>query len=53
MSTEVPKPPQTDPPVDPDNWHTDGSPEVPAEDLLTGKPKEIKPDNWHTDGTTK
>ncbi|MYS24339.1 hypothetical protein GA0115240_163513 [Streptomyces sp. DvalAA-14] len=62
MSTEIPPtdptapvPPVTPaPPKEgPDNWHTDGTAEAPADGLLTGqptkKPAQVKPDNWHTD----
>lgn len=53
MSTEVPQPPKTDPPVDPDNFHTDGAEQTAPDGLLTPKKPVVKPDNFHTDGTTK
>ncbi|MFC4033663.1 hypothetical protein ACFO3J_19560 [Streptomyces polygonati] len=66
MSTEIPPTDPTDPlpPVppgstkdDPDNWHTEGTTQAPADGLLTGKPAKpapvkpgtVKPDNWHTE----
>lgn len=49
MSTEVPKPPKTDPPVDPDNFHVTDEPATAPEGLLLGiKGKgTVKPDNFH------
>ncbi|MFF7155603.1 hypothetical protein [Streptomyces sp. NPDC008139] len=55
MSTEVPKPPKTDPPLDPDNFHNDSTEQAAPDGLLTPqKPKPtVKPDNFHNDSVTK
>ncbi|MEW2520159.1 hypothetical protein [Actinacidiphila alni] len=53
MSTEVPQPPKSDPPVDPDNFHNDSTEQPAPEGLLTPKKPTVKPDNFHNDGVTK
>ncbi|MEV6007527.1 hypothetical protein AB0M29_12030 [Streptomyces sp. NPDC051976] len=52
-NTPKPKAPKIDDgTVDPDNFHSDGTPEAPIEGLL-GTPGIVKPDNFHSDGTVK
>ncbi|HEY5836497.1 hypothetical protein [Streptomyces sp.] len=50
MSTAVPKPPNGDGSVDPDNFHADGTTEAP-EPLTAEGTGTVKPDNFHADGT--
>ena len=53
-NTPKPKAPRIDDgAVDPDNFHSDGTPEAPIEGLLAAKPGIVKPDNFHSDGTVK
>lgn len=60
MSTEVPKPPKTDPPVDPDNFHVTDEPATAPDGLLANAPAAsngkggkgtVKPDNFHVTDT--
>ncbi|MEU6853390.1 hypothetical protein ABZ901_26125 [Actinacidiphila alni] len=53
MSTEVPQPPKSDPPVDPDNFHNDSTEQTAPEGLLTPTKPTVKPDNFHNDSVTK
>ncbi|MFG1809041.1 hypothetical protein [Streptomyces sp. NPDC049040] len=51
MSADQPKVPTGDGTVEPDNFHTEGTPEPVATTPLTTKPGTVTPDNFHTEGT--